>query len=74
MLAGEATLIGLKADKVFEVTTIPRHATETAPRLGTRWRPDFVRWLAKRRDDIIVFPDLGNIFAARGEARRGALP
>ncbi len=72
-LAGEATLIGLRADKVYEVTTIPHHATETAPRLGTRWRPEFIRCLAKRGDEIIVFPDLGNIFAANGEAHRSTL-
>jgi purine-binding chemotaxis protein CheW len=68
MLAGEATLIGLKADKVFEVTTIPHHATETAPRLGTRWRPDFIRWLAKRHGEIVVFPDLATIFATCGRS------
>jgi purine-binding chemotaxis protein CheW len=67
-LAGEATLIGLRADKVFEVTTIPNHATETAPRLGTRWRPDFIRCLAKRHDEIIVLPDLHTIFTTGGHA------
>ncbi len=72
MLAGEATLIGLRADKVFEVTTIPHHATETAPRLGTRWRPEFIRCLAKRHDEIIVLPDLHKIFAICGQA--GAPP
>jgi len=63
---GEAALLGLRADKVYEVTAIPDAATEAAPRLGTRWRPDFIRRLAKRNDDIIVLPDLAAIFAARG--------
>jgi purine-binding chemotaxis protein CheW len=65
---GEAALLGLRADKVYEVTTIPDAATEAAPRLGTRWRPDFIRRLAKQNDDIIVLPDLASIFAARGKA------
>jgi purine-binding chemotaxis protein CheW len=65
---GEAALLGLRADKVYEVTTIPDAATEAAPRLGTRWRPDFIRRLAKQNDDIIVLPDLATIFAARGKA------
>jgi purine-binding chemotaxis protein CheW len=68
---GEAALLGLRADKVYEVTTIPDTATEAAPRLGTRWRPDFIRRLAKRNDDIIVLPDLAAIFAARGRADGG---
>jgi purine-binding chemotaxis protein CheW len=63
---GEAALLGLRADKVYEVTAIPEAVTEAAPRLGTRWRPDFIRRLAKRNDDIIVLPDLAAIFAARG--------
>ena len=70
----EAMLIGLRADKVFEVTTIAHTVTEAAPRLGTRWPPDFIRCLAKQRDDIIVLPNLAKIFAARGEARSAALP
>jgi purine-binding chemotaxis protein CheW len=65
---GEAALLGLRADKVYEVTTILHTATEAAPRLGTRWRPDFIRRLAKRNNDIIVLPDLAAIFAARGRA------
>jgi purine-binding chemotaxis protein CheW len=73
-LASEATLIGLRADKVFEVTTIPLTATETAPRLGTRWRPDFIRCLAKREDEIIVLPDLHKIFATCAQAGASALP
>jgi purine-binding chemotaxis protein CheW len=64
---GEAMLIGLRADKVFEVTTIPHTVTEAAPRLGTRWPPEFIRCLAKRNDDIIVLPNLASIFEARGE-------
>jgi purine-binding chemotaxis protein CheW len=67
-LSGEATLIGLRADKVFEVTTIRHAATEMAPRLGTRWRPEFIRCLAKRHDDIVVLPDLQRIFAICGGA------
>jgi purine-binding chemotaxis protein CheW len=70
---GESMLVGLRADKVFEVTTIAQAVTEAAPRLGTRWPPEFIRCLAKRRDDIIVLPNLAKIFAARGKSHPGAL-
>jgi len=69
---GEATLIGLRADKVYEVTTLTEAATEAPPRIGLRWRQDFVHCLAKRDDDIIVVPDLATIFAARGQPKAGA--
>lgn len=62
----ETSVIGLKADKVYEVTTINRQTTEPAPRLGTRWRQDFIRCLAKRKGDFIIVPDLPRIFATCG--------
>ena len=73
-LNGDATLIGLRADKVFEVTTIPDASTEAAPRLGTRWRPDFIRCLAKRQGEVIVLPNLARIFAVCGQGATGQLP
>lgn len=69
-IEGEAMLIGLRADKVFEVTIITPTATEPAPRLGTRWRPDFIRCLAKRDAEIIVLPDLAKIFEICGHAAK----
>jgi purine-binding chemotaxis protein CheW len=65
---GEPTLIGLRADKVHEVTTIANADTEAPPRVGLRWRADFIRKLAKRRDDVIVVPDLEQIFTTNGGA------
>jgi len=67
-LDGEPALIGLRADKVHEVTSIERAVTEAAPRVGLRWRPDFIRLLARRDGDVIVIPDLEQIFAARGRS------
>jgi purine-binding chemotaxis protein CheW len=60
---GEGTLVGLKADKVHEVTILEKASAEAAPRVGMRWRQDFIRCLAKRAGDFIVIPDLKKIFA-----------
>ncbi|MBI1199724.1 MAG: chemotaxis protein CheW [Phenylobacterium sp.] len=68
-LDGEPALIGLRADKVHEVTSIEIADTEDAPRVGLRWRTDFIRCLARRGDDLIVVPDLEQIFETRGGAR-----
>jgi purine-binding chemotaxis protein CheW len=67
-LNGDPTLVGLRADKVHEVTTIAMADTEEAPRVGLRWRSDFIRCLARRDGDLIVVPDLAQIFATRGGA------
>lgn len=73
-LDGEPTLIGLRADKVHEVTAIDPELTEEAPRVGLRWRQDFIRRLARRDGDLIILPDLDRIFAARGQASANVTP
>ena len=67
-LDGEPALIGLRADKVHEVTSIADDSTAEVPRVGLRWRADFIRRLARRDGDLIVIPDLDQIFAARGQS------
>lgn len=71
---GIATLMGLRADKVFEVTTIEYAATEAAPSVGHKWRREYIRHLAKRGGDLIVLPNLTAIFAAQGRADPNSSP
>ena len=73
-LDGDPTLIGLRADKVHEVTSIAQVDTEETPRVGLRWRADFIRCLARRDGDVIVVPDLDQIFATRGGAKGAVVP
>lgn len=73
-LDGDPTLIGLRADKVHEVTTVDVAAIEEAPKVGMRWRADFVRGLVRRGGDLIVLPDLAQIFATRGGATAAVVP
>ncbi len=65
---GDTCFVGLKADKVYEVTTLDRSATEPAPRVGTRWHQEFIRCLAKRNGDFIVVPNLSKIFETCGQS------
>lgn len=67
-LEGNPTLIGLRADKVHEVTTLSLGLTEEPPRIGMRWRQDYVRRLGKLAGEPLIIPDLVAIFAARGAA------
>jgi purine-binding chemotaxis protein CheW len=71
-LDGDPCLIGLRADKVHEVTSIALADTEEPPRVGLRWRTDFISCLARRNGDLIVVPDLAQIFATRGGAQSAA--
>jgi purine-binding chemotaxis protein CheW len=71
---GQPMMVGLRADKVHEVTTIPLAETEEAPRVGLRWRADFIRRLAKHGGELVVIPDLAQVFATRGGATGAVIP
>ncbi len=61
---GEPTLIGLKTDKVHEVTTLAKTASEAPPSVGMHWRPEFILSLIKRNGEFIILPDLQTIFSS----------
>jgi purine-binding chemotaxis protein CheW len=62
---GEPCQIGIKADKVHEVVALVRTGTEMPPRIGLKWRADYIRGLSKRNGDIVIVPDLQAIFATQ---------
>lgn len=62
-LKGEATLIGLRTDKVNEVTTLAMSASEPPPSVGMRWRPDYIEGLFKRGGEFVILPNLQAIFS-----------
>ncbi|RWX76527.1 chemotaxis protein CheW [Neorhizobium lilium] len=62
---GEPVLVGIRTDKVHEVTTLLRAAGEAPPSVGMRWRPDFIDCLVKRGSEFIIVPNLQAIFTAQ---------
>jgi purine-binding chemotaxis protein CheW len=60
---GIATTVGLRADKVHEVTELAAATLAVAPEIGMRWRSDFIRCIGKRETDFVVVLDLAAIFA-----------
>ena len=73
-LDGEMTVVGLLADKVHEVTEMSADVLEDTPRLGMRWRPEFIRCIGKRGGDFIAVLDIDRIFEEgdRGAAAAGS--
>ncbi|WP_377294776.1 chemotaxis protein CheW [Rhizobium sp. SG2393] len=63
-IEGETTLVGMRADRVYEVTMLPRAASEPPPSVGMRWRSDYIDCLVKRDGEFIIVPSLDAIFAA----------
>jgi purine-binding chemotaxis protein CheW len=63
---GEPTVAGILADKVHDVTEIESASIEDTPKVGMRWRPEFIRGIGKRNGGFIIIPDLGRIFETQG--------
>lgn len=73
-LDGEPTLVGIRTDRVYEVTTLPRAASEAPPRVGMRWRADYIDCLVKRGGEFIILPNLKAIFVSQGDRAGSILP
>lgn len=63
---GEPTIAGILADKVHDVTDIESASIEEAPKVGMRWRPEFVKGIGKRNGGFIIIPDMERIFETPG--------
>ncbi|PYE23104.1 purine-binding chemotaxis protein CheW [Rhizobium sp. PP-CC-3A-592] len=61
---GEPCLVGIRTDKVYEVTTLTQASSEPPPSVGMRWRADFIDCLVKRNGEFIIVPNLKKIFAS----------
>jgi purine-binding chemotaxis protein CheW len=61
-LGGEPAIVGILADKVHDVADIETSAIEEAPKVGMRWRAEYVRGIGKRNGDFIIIPDMVRIF------------
>jgi purine-binding chemotaxis protein CheW len=61
---GDPVTVGLRADKVYEITEVAASALEETPHIGMRWRPEFIRCIGKRGGDFIVVLDISRIFSS----------
>jgi purine-binding chemotaxis protein CheW len=57
----DPVLVGLTADKVYEVTEIIRADVQQTPRVGMHWRPEFIRFISKWREEFVIVPNMERI-------------
>ena len=72
LLDGETTTVGLLADKVHEVTEMSAEVLEDTPRLGMRWRAEFIRCIGKHGGDFIAVLDIDRVFEEGDRAAAAA--
>ena len=60
----EPTMVAILADKVYEVSRLDEILSGQVPRIGTRWRPEFIKAIGRRNQDFVMILDIDRIFAS----------
>lgn len=60
---GEATILGALVDSVQEVFELEPSQIESAPRIGTKLRTDFILGMGKRDDQFVIILDIDKVFS-----------
>jgi purine-binding chemotaxis protein CheW len=60
-VAGMPTIVGLRADRVYEMAELAGDALEDTPQIGMQVRGSFVRCIGKRAGEFVVVLDLDAI-------------
>lgn len=61
---GRRIVVGLLADRVFEVAEITPDSVEGAPEIGVRWKSDYIKGVSRLRGEFVVIFDLGRLFGS----------
>lgn len=74
---GRETVLGLKADRVFEVTVLDEEGLEPAPEVGVAWPVRAIAGIGRRNGGFVTVLDLDRLFAepadhAENEAEKKA--
>lgn len=63
-LDGETAILGTLADSVHEVIDLEPEQIEEPPRIGTRWRTEFIKGIGKRDEQFIIILDVDRVFSS----------
>jgi purine-binding chemotaxis protein CheW len=70
-VAGRDLVLGLIADRVFEVAGLDGGRLEPPPDIGNRWRSSTIRGVGRRGDSFVIVFDLSRLFSADEEVLLG---
>ena len=59
----DPVLVGVVADKVYEVTEISPSNVQPTPRVGMHWNPEFIRFITKWREEFVIVPNMERILS-----------
>ena len=62
-LDGDVTVVGALADSVHDVIELRSEQIEPPPRIGSRWRTEFIKGIGKYNDDFIILLETDHVFS-----------
>jgi purine-binding chemotaxis protein CheW len=62
-LEGEVVVLGTLADSVNEVIDLEPNQIEPPPKIGMRWRTEFIKGIGKRNDLFIIILYIDRVFS-----------
>ena len=60
---GDLTTLGALADSVQEVMDLESGQIEDPPKIGSRWKTEFIKGIGKQNDQFIIILDIDQIFS-----------
>ncbi|MBN2161683.1 MAG: chemotaxis protein CheW [Pontiellaceae bacterium] len=63
-LDDEITTLGALADSVREVTDLDGREIEPAPKIGSRWKSEFIQGIGKLGEDFVILLDMDRVFSS----------
>jgi purine-binding chemotaxis protein CheW len=63
-LEGETLVLGALADSVRDVVELDQGQIEGPPKIGSRWRTEFIKGIGKHNDEFIIILDINRIFSS----------
>lgn len=64
LVDGETTVLGALVDSVQEVFELDSGHIEPPPRIGMRWRSEFIKGIGKHNNELIIILDIDMIFSS----------
>ncbi len=71
-VAGRQLVLGLIADRVYEVASLDDGKLDPPPEIGTKWHSEYIRGVGRRGEHFVVVFDLSRLFASDAPAFLGA--
>jgi len=62
-VGGRDLVLGLKADRVFEVTGLDGDQVDPPPEIGVRWRSEAIEGVGRRNGAFVTVLDLARMFS-----------